>query len=59
MLPIRVSTGWNVPLDKPGQTRTGRPIVPLSLCPGTKQNSCPGDPLSQEAGAYVPGQTPL
>ena len=30
--------------DKPGQD------VPLSLCPGTKKNSCPGVPLSRDKG---------
>ena len=36
-----------------GQTRMGRPIVPLSR---DKKNSCPGVPV---AGANVPGQTLL
>ena len=53
-IPTSVSKGRDVP----GQTGTGRPVVPLSrdkkilpvplsLCPGTR------------AGANVPGQTPL
>ena len=50
-----------LPIIKPGQTRTGRPVVPLSLCPFVlgQNKILVGDPLSQEAGAYVPGQTPL
>ena len=58
---IRVSTGRDVPRDVPGQTGTGRPVVPLSrdkkflpvplsLCPGTKNISCPGVPLSRDKG---------
>ena len=54
---IRVSKGRDVP----GQTGTGRPVVPLSrdkkvlpvplsLCPGTKNISCPGVPLSWDKG---------
>jgi hypothetical protein len=51
----RVSKGWDVPQDVPGQSGMGRPIVPgekyflvlLSLCPGTW------------AGAKIPGQIPL
>ena len=46
MLPIRVSEGWNVPLDKPGQTRTGRPVVPLSRDKKVSLSRCP----------FVPGQ---
>ena len=45
------------------QDKLGRD-VPLSLCPGTKQNSCPGVPLSRDKGrsknpgtnSYVPGR---
>ena len=53
-----VSKGRDVPRDVPGQTGTGRPVVPLSrdkkkiLVPVSR---CPGT----RAGANVPGQTPL
>ena len=38
----------------------GRPVVPLSLCPGTKKNLVPVSLCPRtRAGANVPGQTPL
>ena len=40
----RDGTSRGTSRDKPGRD------VPLSLCPGTKKNSCPGVPLSRDKG---------
>ena len=56
-----VSKGRDVPRDVPGQTGTGRPIVPLSrdkknslsrcpFVPGQKSFACPAVPLSRDKG---------
>ena len=57
----RVSKGRDVPRDVPGQTGTGRPVVPLSrdkkvslsrrpFVPGQKSFACPAVPLSRDKG---------
>ena len=57
----RVSKGRDVPRDIPGQTGTGRPVVPLSrdkkvslsrrpFVPGQKSFACPAVPLSRDKG---------
>ena len=57
----RVSKGRDVPRHVPGQTRTGRPFVPLSrdkknslsrcpFVPGQKSFACPAVPLSRDKG---------
>ena len=53
-LHIRVSKGRDVP----GQTRTVRPVVPLSRDKKIFLSQCPFCPWTR-AGANVPGQTPL
>ena len=56
---IRVSKGRDVPRDVPGQSGTGRPVVPLSrdkknslsrcpFVPGQEKFPCPAVPLSRD-----------
>ena len=56
-----VAKGRDVPRDVPGQTGTGRPVVPLSrdkkvslsrrpFIPGQKSFACPAVPLSRDMG---------
>ena len=47
MIKTRISKGQDVPRDVPGQSGTGRPVVPLSR---DKKKSCPGVSLSRDKG---------
>ena len=47
LCPVPLETLVSKGRDIPGQTGTGRPVVPLSR---DKKNSCPGVPLSRDKG---------